>query len=867
MNIILILFLFISVYSNPILFLRYSNGKEFDHVVLYKDYDSFPGSFWCSGLANWTIVPDLPKNMYLYHNGLSKSAEIRNKSREYLSETTYTITAITNEGNVSLSFRMEVTSCESPKLFHFRTNDEITLSYEGKNRSIYCSKWECLDPLIYDFYIPKSHYYRGIGVHDVNGTSYMNVDSSLYLESGQLDLSNTLPPQIYSDTTSCVGTKYEWCYVRIGIINRYNSVCLYPPSGSVEFMDTSVKIKYEHRHHDGDHLIVASNEHGSCSVPLHINWDGCVESNYFSFEHHSGGSVNVTNKNGEEIEMNKDGYYCTNEREFEISVLDDWPGREWNKMYPLLIYDENGLFGEFMMERFSTISFRFNVVVPNHSLLKYSFDESDSWLNEDFDDSCWLEKKGIFFGPFANDIIYFRKKFVIESIDGYNSMLIDILSYGFLRIYLNGEEMEQLEKSDYEYSRFEIPSDKIRIGNNIVCISFEKRNDPNIVFDLSIRLVTLSEWIHSMKGIVREIQEHPTGHPERAFTQDAGGSWRIESYPASLEIDFSKRNVIINRFFMERITYESSMITSIRIEGIKGDDIVNLYESERNGFMNEYDDYRLIDFGNFEGYPIYRITFLSEKNNSAMDIRNIRLSRMMIPCCEKMRNIPETYPNHVVLKSCGLFYAGKKQYICKVEDYNSEWIEDESLCLSKLPPNGESFVYFTLRLINLPYHSYNETIRDRFITMIIENSALLAKEMNLLLVYDSSSNGLTCTDLMVRVIVKRSGGDYIRDHLLDLKWNLTAIVHDYFSESLDGEFVDDIKVYTSMNVGLLIWVVIGIVSLLIIQGIEFYLIIRNRTISKSFDKKELKESLLQNENPYECLFSNKCKDLMYNIVP
>lgn len=130
MNIILILFLFISTYSIPTLFLRYSNGKEFDHVVLYKDYDSFLGSFWCSGLANWTIVPDLPKNMYLYHTGISKSAEIRNKSTEYLPETKYTISAITNKGNVSLCFTMEVTSCDSHKLFHFITSDEIILSYE-----------------------------------------------------------------------------------------------------------------------------------------------------------------------------------------------------------------------------------------------------------------------------------------------------------------------------------------------------------------------------------------------------------------------------------------------------------------------------------------------------------------------------------------------------------------------------------------------------------------------------------------------------------------------------------------------------------------------------------------------------------------
>ena len=201
--------------STPTISLRYTSGKEFDHVVLYKDYDSFPGSFWCTGLANWTIVPDLPKNMYLF--SMSKYAYINNISTEYLPETTYTITAITNEGNVSLSFTMEVTSCESHKLFHFATKDEITLSYEGKNISVYSNKWECLDPVIYDFYIPKIESYSYITIADINGTIYMNVYYTVYPESGQLDLSNTLPPVVYSEMPTFIGDSTFFLYYILGL--------------------------------------------------------------------------------------------------------------------------------------------------------------------------------------------------------------------------------------------------------------------------------------------------------------------------------------------------------------------------------------------------------------------------------------------------------------------------------------------------------------------------------------------------------------------------------------------------------------------------------------------------------------------------
>ena len=126
----------------------------------------------------------------------------------------------------------------------------------------------------------------------------------------------------------------------------------------------------------------------------------------------------------------------------------------------------------------------------------------------------------------------------------------------------------------------------------------------------------------------------------------------------------------------------------------------------------------------------------------------------------------------------------------------------------------------------MAYHSYNETIRDTFVRMIVDNNAFVMKDMDLLLVSDSSSNGLTSTDFMIRVTVKRSGGDYIRDCLLDLKANLTSVVHDYFSESLDGEFIGKISVYTSINLSVLIWILIGVLILVILCVAIFYLVIR-----------------------------------------
>ena len=85
MNFILILSLFISAYSTPTLTLRYTSGKDLDHVVLYKDYDEFPAIFRCSIVANWVIVPDLPNGMFL--DGGGKTGIIYNKPTELSPET------------------------------------------------------------------------------------------------------------------------------------------------------------------------------------------------------------------------------------------------------------------------------------------------------------------------------------------------------------------------------------------------------------------------------------------------------------------------------------------------------------------------------------------------------------------------------------------------------------------------------------------------------------------------------------------------------------------------------------------------------------------------------------------------------------
>lgn len=844
-----LLLLIASANSIPTITLEYENGISFDSIVLYPDLSRFPGMFRCDVEADWELVPDLPAG--LRWSPGPNVALIVGTPTEITPETKYTVTVTSKNGTASMVFTMEVAHCDSNNLYFFSTDNEVTLSNKGKKISVYIRMWRCLEPVIYDYYIPYIEWHQTVSIWNKSETTFLSVISESNPKSGKLDLSNSLSPQIFASTDTVVGTSSSRTDIHFSVVNPFTSLSLYPPLDGVVVDNTLVKIKLKH-HYERDHYVVVSNEHGSSSVLIHILWDKCTQFSYFSYHHYpDGGELSITNKNNETVELLEG--HCTKETEMFFTASHG-SNLEWNIKYPLILYDENGIFGEVFFSSIpSTISFRFAVLVPDLSAIKYSYNVDNSWMNENYDDSSWMVKQQVFCGSFEKDIIYFRKEFNVESTDGYNVMMFDILGWGFARVYLNGEEVEVLQVQSSYYSRLEIPVNKLKTGTNVVGVSFEKTEYSDVIFDLSIRLVTLSEWIQSLTGKVTEYQDYPTGHPDEAFAQETSGSWKIQSYPATLEIDFYSRKVIANRFFIQHYTCNADTIKAIRLEGVDGDETVNLYETQENSVMNEYTHYRLIDFENSRGFPIYRITFLSNKSNSTVDISNIRLSRIMIPSCEKAWKRPETYPNHVVSKSCGIFYSGIKQMICKVEDYSSYWIEDKSLCLSKLPPQGNAYVDFTLRLINFDYHSYNETFRNTFRRMIIDNNAFVEKDMELLLVSDSSADGLMATNFMMRITVLRSGGDFIRDRLIELRSNLTSVVHAYFSESLDGEIVGDIRVFSSIDPTAFAWITLAIVVLIILQAIEFYMIIRSRRSPTK--KKNLKDGLLANVDPFPVYYN------------
>ena len=184
------LLLFASSNSAPTISLTYDNGRSFDYVVLYNDLSTFPGMFHSDCEVIWDIVPDLPAGLK-WSPGPS-IVLIVGKPTEISPETKYTVTASTTNGTASLIFTMEVATCDSDKLYFFSTEDEVTLSYQGRNISVYTRKWECLEPVIYDFYIPYIESYQTFSISNRSKTIFLSVTSDSNPKTGQLDMSKVV---------------------------------------------------------------------------------------------------------------------------------------------------------------------------------------------------------------------------------------------------------------------------------------------------------------------------------------------------------------------------------------------------------------------------------------------------------------------------------------------------------------------------------------------------------------------------------------------------------------------------------------------------------------------------------------------------
>ena len=836
---LLLLTLFFLAQSLPTLNMTDSEGKECRDITLHLINETFPATIQCSSEAEWSVQPALPKGLTAkpYKNVWS----VFGFSKVHTPKTTFTVTAVTPEGEVSITFNLTCIGCEEGDMYQIDALGLIRLSYQEESIDIKYKCWQCLKRVVYTYQSLKM--YSHIYMFDTDGHCVMRFEA-MGNRTGELDLSGNSPPILFFPEEINVNQSTTK-YVSYNFVNRVTNVTIYPPNPKFS-MHTGEIWFYIETFYESNHIITVSNECGSASQVFHLSINKCFGGSYYTVTHLDKGDIYAVDSQNNTIYDGKQNYFCTSDRNMTLYFDRDYWGVEL--LRPVLLFDKNGIVAEYNTDSVpAAFNFYKQDLVSTFSTLRISHSFVTNWNSKNFDDSLWKEDRGQLWGSYHGDGAYFRKEFTIDSIDNLNTMLIDVLAMGDVDVYLNGEYVNHVFGKSYTtFTRLEVPLRESHIGKNVFAAYLRKSEEDIINFDIMIQLTFAYQRLQSMLGEVTQETATPSPDPLDAFRQTGYYHWTLQSVPSSLIFRFNDTEKrIVNRVYFQ--VPEDNFLTKVEVAAIdiKGNKNLTLYSSPSD-FMNRFMNYRIVDFDNSVAYGAYRITFVSVSNASSTKIENLRLYRDMLPTCPQTKRYPETRGNKMLLSNCGLFYTGKKQDRCVIDGSQTHWEEDRSTCLSLLPTRNHAYVDFTLRLIHVIPSMFNSTMKDQLLFLLVEKTAVRPEEVEIIYVTDSSDSENSSIDIYIRITVKQAGGDYIAEQLSDLKKYLSDPIHTYIAEELDGMIVGRIRVYLSWKPEIIILIIVLLLVLLIlvifaIYGMSAY--IRDRKLKT----KSLKHRLLNED--------------------
>ena len=837
--------------SLPTLNITDSEGREYRDITIHVINETFPATIMCSTEAQWSVQPDLPKG--LMAKPYKDTWRVFGLCYANLPKTTFTVTAVTQEGAASITFNLTCSGCEDGDIYEFRALGHIQFSYQGDNIDITRKCWQCMKKVVYTY--TSYNIYSYIYMYDANDECVMHLSETGNI-TGELDLTGNSPPILVLPNQVQVNSSTVK-YVYIDYVNRVTNITLYPPHPKLKISGSQLSIDID-TFYEANHIITVSNEHGSDSQSVHLSVYKCNGGYYYNILHLGWGDTIIVDSHNNTLYNGKQNYFCASDT--NISLFFDKEYGDVELLRPVMLYDQHGIAAEYNTDSVpATFHFYKQDIVSTFSTLRISHSFQENWSSKSFDDSLWKEDQGQIWGPFGGESVYFRKRFTIDSIAGFNTMLIDVLAMGDVDIYLNGEYVKHLfGKTYYRYIRFEIPLDDRHIGENVLAACLHKTTDDNIInFDIMIQLIFTPQILQSVLGEVTQETAIPSPNPFYAFIQTQTSGWLLQSVPAALVFRFNDTEKrIVNRVYFQ--VPSDNFLTKVKVEAIDLDENKNitLYSSPSD-FMNRFMNYRVVDFDNSIAYPAYRVTIESTSSPNATKIQNIRLYRDMIPTCPQTKKMPETRGNATVFSRCGLFYSGKKQNRCEIDGSKTHWEEDRSTCLSRLPPRNYAFVDFTFRLVHVIPTMFNSTMKDQLVALLVEKTAVRPEEVHIIYNMDSSDSENSAIDVFIRIIVKQAGGDYIAEQLDELKYSLTDSVHTFIAEELDGMIIGKIRIYISWKPEIIILILILVLVLLIlvvfaIYGVSAYIRDRKQKTKSLKRRKMNEEELLINQELSVC---------------
>lgn len=833
-----------------------------------------PISFRCDQeVESWRIAPSLPFGAKLNVT----EGVISGQFTKVMPTTQYAITAKNKEGSTSFDFNITVIDCPhgNPLTIDlFYADSEKFTIFDGDKQVYYYDKSTNLQPSIclpYKTYKYTSICSRGdhnwcyIRVTDKNGTVFTEFRApEMQLVNGTFEMIPTAAPIIFSKHNQvAIHVKRDVRYF-FSASTMHTEFAFSPElprsvkfNGLLSSLTGSWKEKGVYTYN-----VTCSNAMGSASLLFHVFVDMCGEPYktlaFDRFRTQSGEKMNITNDNGElllstefdgstysQLLCIEDGVYHLH---LEGNKEEGW-GRD--SMFVHLLGDEIGEFvvpkGQHDVNEKVVIK---KLITVSDSWSYHLGDLSDNWTNGKYREKDWKNGKSGEWGNFdESKIVLFRKEMELD--DHYGSMILDVESYGFVELFVNGVLVwsDMTNGVSHRISlRGGLFGSKAILG---IRLKQSSSFDDSIRFSMVLRPLLFSTVIRSENGL---IESSPEGSrtdykSDKAFDKNYDTFWLVDSLPATVTYMFANASVAVNSIYLFVDDWFAVGMTDMRVEGITSDNkATSLATITAPSFLSS-EAYREIRLKNEIAYAGYRFYF-NGKRIGFLRIRDIRLQVSNIQTCKKKIGLPSLETGKSHYKRCPFGKVGVREMRCENVDNEARWVDDRSSCVNRFPENGIAYVDSWFRLTNVTLWNEEKYV-DGLNEVLVDQLTVKKKEIHMVWIRDESTENEAVVTVMLRFELEEAIGDYVLSHMKEMLPDIPRLFKEKMGSRIFDAYAESLKepvLYEPIHWGSIVGSILKGAVLVVLTVTVTVCLMRPRSEVKSLSHKGMKkgdnESLL-----------------------
>ncbi|KAK8792931.1 hypothetical protein WA158_005095 [Blastocystis sp. Blastoise] len=355
---------------------------------------------------------------------------------------------------------------------------------------------------------------------------------------------------------------------------------------------------------------------------------------------------------------------------------------------------------------------------------------ASSWNTLSFNDDSWTIGKPGNFKNLKGVTQYYRKKFVITSLEVFSFYEMNVQSRAGIAIYLNGQlffvnnlpsvyDSNTLATTEYTSAKTLTTSDSVQfglltVGENIFAAEIHRYSD-NIedTFDASLILL-LDEMNRVLDGIVSTNipgfqNEDWDERAIMAFDGSISTKYYGDTCGEDIYLDYAynnNRKEYITKWSFTRANTDNRVPNHLRLfatnDGLNWKLLTNDYDLNFGSYNTPKGTYT-ISFFNDKAYNTYRVYMSSTSCTVGLEAADISFfSNRIHEYCKSIDNFPAAISGQYSHKLCPNYYSGSYKRLCTEEQFGD--IIDNCVPRAPLPLvySAKSFILRTKRKNTIP---------------------------------------------------------------------------------------------------------------------------------------------------------------------